>query len=269
MIKSNNKYINNKEREFVFAKERLDKIIDIITKDGKVVVKELSEIFNVSEDAIRKDLKYLEKKGALERTYGGAILKKHIPQYVRVEERLNKNTEAKRKIADKAFSLLKNGEIIFLDISSTNILLAERIAGSDLKITVISNSIDILHVLCRNPNIQIISPGGILYQNIGGFVGSAAIDAISKYKVQRAFIGSCGVDIESGSLNTFNVEDGNTKKAIIKSGKEVVLVMENEKFFYDGIYKFADIDEIDILITDKEPSEAIKGKLEKLKIAVI
>jgi DeoR/GlpR family transcriptional regulator of sugar metabolism len=253
----------------VFAKERLDKIIDIIIKDGKVIVKELSETFNVSEDAIRKDLKYLEKKGALERTYGGAILRKHIPQFIRVEERVNKNTDAKRKIADKAFSLLKDGEIIFLDISSTNIILAEKIANSDLKLTVISNSIDILHTLCRNPNIQIISPGGILYQNMGGFVGSAAIEAISKYKVQRAFIGSCGVDLELGSINTFNVEDGNTKKAIIKSGKEVILVMENEKFFYDGIYKFADIDEVNMIITDEEPSEPIKSKLEKLKIMVI
>lgn len=253
----------------MFAKERLDKIIDIITKDGKVIVKELSETFNVSEDAIRKDLKYLEKKGALERTYGGAILRKHIPQYIRVEERVNKNTDAKRKIADKAFSLLKDGEIIFLDISSTNIILAEKIANSDLKLTVMSNSIDILHTLCRNPKIQIISPGGILYQSMGGFVGSAAIDAISKYKVQRAFIGSCGVDLELGSINTFNVEDGNTKKAIIKSGKEVILVMENEKFFYDGIYKFADIDEINMIITDEEPTEPIKSKLEKLKVMVI
>lgn len=253
----------------MFAKERLDKIVEILHSEGKVVVKELSEMFNVSEDAIRKDLKYLENKGLLERIYGGGILKKQIPQYIRVEERIKHNIEAKKKIADKAFSLLKNGETIFLDISSINMILAEKIAQSQLEITVISNSIDILHILCRNSNIQIISPGGILYQNVGGFVGSAAIEAISKYTVQKAYIGSCGVDVINKSVNTFNVEDGNTKKAIINSGKEVILVMENEKFYFDGVYKFADLKDIDTIITDKEPSKTIKAKLEKYKVKVI
>lgn len=253
----------------MFAKERLDEIVKILTSEGKVIVKELSERFKVTEDAIRKDLKILENDGILERTYGGGILKKEIPQFIRIKDRKNFNTAAKEKIADKAFSMLKDGETIFLDISSTNMILAEKIAGSNLKLTVITNSIDILPILCTNKNIEIISPGGILYQNIGGFVGSAAVEAISQYTVEKAFIGSIGVDLAGKRINTYNVEDGNTKKAIIRSGKQVILVMENKKFFYDGIYKFADIDDIDIIITEEEPTEAIKTKLKKHGIRLI
>lgn len=253
----------------MFAKERLDKILEILSSDGKVVVKELSHLFNVSDDAIRKDLKLLENKGLLERTYGGGILKKKIPKFIKVEKRLEHNIEGKRKIANKAFELLNNGETIFLDISSVNIILAEKIAKSHLDITVISNSIDILHTLSVNSRIQIISPGGILHQNVGGFVGSAAIESISKYTVQKAFIGSCGVDVSNNSVTTFNVEDGNTKKAIIKSGKEVILIMESSKFFYDGVYKFSNLNDIDTIITDNKLSNNIMSRLEKCKVMVI
>ena len=75
------------------------------------------------------------------------------------------------------------------------------------------------------------------------------IENIIKYKVDKAFVGSCGVNIYEKSVTTFDVEDGNTKKAIINSSKETYLVMDNGKFYFDGVYKFADIYDIDAIIT--------------------
>ncbi len=253
----------------MLPKERLDKIMEILYEDGRIVVKDLSKMFNVSEDAIRKDLKLLENDKLIERIYGGAILKKQIPQFTMVGERKEENLKDKRKIAQKAFSLIKDKETIFLDISSINIILSQMLAESRLEITVISNSIDILYNLSGKSNIQVICPGGILYQNVGGFVGSATIEAIEKYKAQKVFIGSCGVDIKENSISTFNIEDGNTKKAIIDIGKEVILVMENIKFFYEGTYKFAHINQVHTIITEEEPSQAIVSKLNKYKINIV
>lgn len=253
----------------MFAKERLNQITQILFTEGKLIVKELSDRFNVSEDAIRKDLKILENQGILERTYGGAILKKQMAEFVKLDERKHYNVESKKIIAAKAFEIIKNGETILLDISSINLILAEMIRDSSLEITVISNYIDILYTLAKNSNLQIISPGGILYPNVGGFVGSAAIESIEKYKVQKVFIGSCGVDLATQSVTTFNIEDGNTKKAIIKSGMEVILVMEKQKFFYDGTYRFANISEIDTIITDERPSETIVTSLEKHRVKIL
>jgi len=156
-----------------------------------------------------------------------------------------------------------------LDISSINLLLAERIAQSSLQITVISNALDILKILAQNQNIKIICPGGLYDHSLDGFVGSATIEAISNYIVQKSFIGSCGVDLINRAVTTFNVEDGNTKKAMIRSAKEVILVMENKKFFYDGIYKFAELPAIDTIITEKEPSEEIISKLAKDRVRII
>jgi DeoR/GlpR family transcriptional regulator of sugar metabolism len=255
----------------MFAEERLEKIIDILYKDGKVVVKDLSKQFGISQDAIRKDLKVLEKKGFIERTYGGAILKNQIPRLTRVEERLKEDVEEKRIVAEKILKLLKDGDTIFLDISSINILLAEMLGQSRLNITVISNCINVIYILSKaqNKNITLIVPEGIYDRDAGGFTGSSTIESIKKFRAQKVFIGSCGVDIKDRKISTFNMEDGNTKKAIMDIGKEVFLVMENKKFFYDGIFRFADIEDIDTIITEKRPNDEILQILKKQGIQII
>lgn len=255
----------------MFAEERLEKIIDILYRDGKVVVKDLSKQFGISQDAIRKDLKVLEKKGFIERTYGGAILRNQIPRLTRVEERLKEDVEEKRIIAEKILGLLKDGDTIFLDISSINILLAEMLSQSRLNITVISNCINVIYILSKaqNRNITLIVPEGIYDRDAGGFTGSSTIESIKKFRAQKVFIGSCGVDIKDRKISTFNMEDGNTKKAIMDIGKEVFLVMENKKFFYDGIFRFADIEDIDTIITEKKPNDEILQTLKKQGIQII
>lgn len=255
----------------MFAEERLEKIIDILYRDGKVVVKDLSKQFGISQDAIRKDLKVLEKKGFIERTYGGAILRNQIPRLTRVEERLKEDVEEKRIIAEKILGLLKDGDTIFLDISSINIFLAEMLSQSRLNITVISNCINVIYILSKaqNRNITLIVPEGIYDRDAGGFTGSSTIESIKKFRAQKVFIGSCGVDIKDRKISTFNMEDGNTKKAIMDIGKEVFLVMENKKFFYDGIFRFADIEDIDTIITEKKPNDEILQILKKQGIQII
>lgn len=255
----------------MFAEERLEKIIDILYKDGKVVVKDLSRQFGISQDAIRKDLKVLENKGFIERTYGGAILKNQIPRLTRVEERLKEDVEEKRIVAEKILKLLKDGDTIFLDISSINILLAEMLGQSRLNITVISNCINVIYILSKaqNKNITLIVPEGVYDRDAGGFTGSSTIESIKKFRAQKVFIGSCGVDIKDRKISTFNMEDGNTKKAIMDIGKEVFLVMENKKFFYDGIFRFADIEDIDTIITEKRPNDEILQILKKQGIQII
>jgi DeoR/GlpR family transcriptional regulator of sugar metabolism len=90
-----------------------------------------------------------------------------------------------------------------------------------------------------------------------------------KFWAQKVFIGSCGVDIKGRNISTFNMEDGNTKKAIIGIGKEVFLVMENKKFIYDGIFKFADIEDINTIITKKSINDEILQILKKQGIQII
>ena len=108
----------------MFTEERQNAIEKCLREKGKVRVKELSEMFQVTEDCIRKDLKILENAGRLKRTYGGAILSQEYPLERNVVDRRMYNLDKKKVIAAKAFKLIKNNETIFLDVSTTNIELA-------------------------------------------------------------------------------------------------------------------------------------------------
>lgn len=98
----------------MFLEERYEKIIDCLKKEGRVKVKDLSNIFKVTEDCIRKDLKVLENRGALKRVYGGAILQRNHNDIKPIDERKNINTHKKQQIANNAVNLVASGDIIFL-----------------------------------------------------------------------------------------------------------------------------------------------------------
>jgi DeoR/GlpR family transcriptional regulator of sugar metabolism len=254
----------------LFAEERIEKIVWLLNENQKVVVKELSKRFEVTEDCIRKDLKILEKQGIIKRTYGGGVLRRpNAPYNDDILSRNNINLDGKLKIAEKAFELIKSRETIFLDISSTNILIADKIAKGNKKLVVITNMIDIIRTFSKCDHVEVIGTGGIFNKQVNGFVGSTTIESIERYKVNRAFIGSCGVNMFDKSVTTTDIEDGNTKKAIICSGKKVYLVMENKKFYYDGTYKFADIYDVDAIIVDEMPDELICNELEKINVGLI
>ena len=254
----------------MFAKERKNKINEILHKEGKVVVKDLSASFQVTEDCIRKDLKILEEKGVLDRTYGGGVLVRKTAPNQAIELRKTINVPSKQIISKKAMATINDNETIFLDISSTNILLAEELARSNKKLTVVTNMLDIVTTFRKwDNNIKVICTGGVLSKDLDGFTGSMTIENIANYKPTKCFIGSCGVDILDTCVTTFDVEDGNTKKAIISISKRVFLLMENSKFYIDGTYKFATLHNIDTIITESSPEEEIINLLSKTNTKII
>jgi DeoR family glycerol-3-phosphate regulon repressor len=253
----------------LFAEERLEEIVKILKNEGKVKVKELSLQFDVTEDCIRKDLKLLEKQGYLKKTYGGAVQVRESAKGHDVLPRREVNLLTKNIIAEKCYDLIKDRETIFLDISTTNILLAKLLAEGPKRITVITNMLDIINTLSGENNITVISPGGVLNKNLDGFTGISAIDFIARYKFDKAFIGSCGIDVFDRSITTFDIDDGITKKAIIEAGKRNYVVMESKKFYIDGNYKFATIEDIDCIVVDELPADEILSVLNEFNIELI
>ncbi|MDF2879833.1 MAG: transcriptional regulator [Clostridiaceae bacterium] len=254
----------------LFAQERQIEIIKILNKEGKLIVKDLSSKFNVTEDCIRKDLKILESESLLQRTYGGAVPMRKSAHNDKIESRKSFNVKSKDIIAEKAFNVIEDGETIFLDISTTNIILAQKLGKSHKKVTVITNMIDIISVLNNEiNNIKVICPGGVLSKDLNGFTGSMAIENIANYKLNRAFIGSCGVNLTDKSVTTFDVEDGNTKKAIIKNSQIVYLVMESNKFYFDGTYKFATLHDINTIIIENNVNKDILNILSKTNTEIL
>lgn len=252
----------------MLAGERLEKILEIIQKENTVKVNKLSDLFKVSKDLIRKDLSKLEAKGFVIKTYGGAMLKRKIAPNINIPERRNKNSEIKNKIALKAYELIQSNEVIFLDISTVNVYLAQKISEGTKKITVITNMLDILNVLLKSKHIKIICIGGVLNKNIDGFIGAETISYLQNYKFDKCFLGTTGIDVYNRTVTTFEAEDGETKKVVLNNSKHVYLAMENKKFYQDGNYIFSDLSKITGVITEEKPSKELVKELEELKIKI-
>lgn len=241
----------------MYAKERLNKILNILDVDGKVIVNDLSEKFNVTQDCIRKDLNKLEKEGHLQRIYGGGILPRKYIKQLPLTVRKNTDLDIKKKIAEKALGLIKENDTIFLGLSTTNTILAHLLAESKLPITIITNMIGVVQAFEYKKNSTVVCIGGVYKSDEGGFTGSETINVIQNYKFDKAFLGACGINIVDNDITSLSIDDKNTKKAIISRANNSFILMENKKFEYDGIYKFATLNDITGVVTENQPSDRI------------
>lgn len=253
----------------MFMEERLEDILAILKRDGKVRVKDLSEKFNVSEGMIRKDLCKLEQYGGIKRTYGGAILERKIDHNENTSSRVIMNLDEKESIANIVINEIEEDDVIFLDISSTNYMVSNMLANFNKKITIITNMNRIAMEFDFNPNIDIIQIGGSYNKRLGGTVGAFSIEEIKKFKIDKAFIGAGGINIEENFISNFNLDEAETKKAIINASRVTYLLGDNNKFYKDGSYKFTTLNDVEYIITDKEPDINIIKVLKETKVKLL
>ena len=242
----------------MFTEERQQAIIQLLNQNGSISVRDLSVQFDVTADCIRKDLKALENGGFLKRTYGGAILSKDYELGRELVDRRNVNQKEKRDIARKAVKLIQSGETIFLDASTTNLMLAQLLVHTSLKLIVVSNMLDILETLTPNPA-----------SSINGFLGIEAARSIQMYSFDRGFFGCCGIDQTDMTLTTLGAVDGLTKQTALKACRHKYIMMDHSKFDSNECYKFASLDDIDAIVTDREPLPELKKLIEAEGVKII
>jgi DeoR family glycerol-3-phosphate regulon repressor len=175
-----------------------------------------------------------------------------------VSKRKSTDVEAKRRIAQAAVRLIHPKEMVFLDISTSNLAVADLLAKEQNEMTVVTNMIDILVVLARNPKIRLIFAGGKINKSRDGFWGGMTLDFISRLKPDIAFVGAVGVDVKENSVSTYDIEDGINKAAIIRASKRAYVVAEARKLSADGNYNYASLDTLSGLITDSLPADDIR-----------
>lgn len=253
----------------MFLEERQEKILELLTENGKVLVKELAEKFGVTEDSIRKDLGTLEQDGKLKRTYGGAVAIREKIHVAEANKRRTLDVEAKRKIAAVAFKLINPSDMIFLDISTINIALADLISKANTEYKIVTNMIDVISILSINPKIDIICVGGRINKSRDGFCGGISYEYVSRLKPDVAFIGSVGVNIKENSASTYNIDEGITKAKVIEVSKKAYIIAQKRKFSTDGNYNFTSLDSISGVITDSKPKPDICKAAEDTGIEII
>lgn len=231
----------------MFGHERKNDILNRISQNGKVLVNELAEIYNVSEATVRRDIRELEEKGLLTRTFGGAIpldYKRFEPSFNEKEERY---LEEKRSIGKYAASLIQDEDTILLDSGTTTLQVARNLKAKNTK--VLTNSIDILLELGMRDDIEVFVIGGSFRKNTRSLVSPSSADLIKNYRVDKAFIGVNCISLKNG-LTTPNQIEAVTKKAMMNISSNVYVLCDNSKFNKTTFSRICSLDQIDTIITD-------------------
>lgn len=237
----------------MLAIERKNEILTLLELEGSVLVAPLAVKYAVAEETIRRDLEKLEQDGLARRTYGGAILVSGISADASYRVRAKTNIKQKSIIADKLFDLVGNGESILMDASSTSVLVA-RTLKSKKKLTILTNSVEILLDFADNKDISVISTGGVLRDSSLSLVGRDAERIIDNYTADKAIISCKGIDFDKGVTES-NIAEAEIKKAMVANAKHVILALDSSKFDRLSFAKLVDLKNLHTVVTDKLPSE--------------
>ena len=236
----------------MLAIERRSEILEKLQAERRVVVSELSQIYEVSEETLSRDLDKLVIDGYAIKSYGGAVINENINIDLPFNVRKNYNVIGKQKIANIVCGLIKDGESIMMDASSTAVSVAKELKDKK-KITLITNSIEIIVELLDVPNWKILSTGGISREGSFALVGNQTDKMLRSYHVDKAIISFRGIDKKFGLTDPDELLATN-KKSMIDSAKEKILVVDSSKFDKVAFAKIGKLQDITCVVTDVKPS---------------
>jgi Transcriptional regulators of sugar metabolism len=245
--------------------ERYDYIVQLVNERGSIRVTELSELCQVTEETIRRDLDRLEQAGRLRRSHGGAVSVKEQQPETPYSEREIAFAEEKRRIAREAVKLIRPKERILLDASTTAWYMAASLP--DIPLTVLTNSIKVAMELAGKEKIEVISTGGILASRSLSYVGPLAERSLDAYHVDKTFLSCKGVHLERG-VSESNELQARIKQRMAGMADETILLADSSKFGIQAFTHVADLKEVDAIITDNGLPDETAAALKELGIGV-
>lgn len=243
----------------MYRNEREREILKHLSSEGYLTVKQLSKLLYTSESSIRRDLTSLEKQGAITRSYGGAELVKNSSQIIPFSTRAYCNVSAKKAMARKASHLIQDGDIIFLDQSSTAFFVAYELVKKS-KITVVTNNIEIIALLSKT-DIEVVSAGGILSKsNRNCLIGNDAQRVFAEMHADILFFSAKALSGD-GIIYDCNREEICIRNVMLANSEKKVFLCDSEKFDKLSGYKQCTLKDIDYLITETDAAD----KIDKIK----
>lgn len=232
----------------LFAEERKNKILDLILREKKVTVAQLSDLFSVTGATVRTDLRELESTGLLTRTHGGAIERTKTGFEPDSREKEVQNLQAKQRIGLAALVLIENGDTIVLDTGSTTLELA-RCLNRRKNVTVVTNDIVIAKVLEELQSVNVLFMGGMLRKGFHCTIGVQGRMIMEGLTVDKAFMGANGFSLAKGAT-TPDVQHAETKKVMISISAKTILLCDRTKLGRVSLAQFLPSDRLDVLVTD-------------------
>ncbi|MCS5422817.1 MULTISPECIES: DeoR/GlpR family DNA-binding transcription regulator [Psychrilyobacter] len=252
----------------MLAEERKEKIIQLLEKNGNIKVSDLTRLFDVSLQTIRRDLEVLESEGLIKKVYGGAILKKKRVQDLTHSSREKQSLTEKEEIAEISLKLIEEGDSIALNDSTTNLALARKIKKKFKNLTIISNSLLIMSELSNVEGFNLILAGGILNVKEQAFFGEITERILDEFIIDKAFIAVSGFSLQTG-VTDYPLEEVQLQKKLLEISQKAIIVADSSKLETTSLIKVRDAKDVDLLVTDSNISSEIKSRYEKAGIRII
>ncbi|MDF2723096.1 MAG: DeoR family transcriptional regulator [Paenibacillus sp.] len=246
----------------MFQEERLKDILQHLNRQEKITVEDICRLFGVSRDTARRDIVKLEEQGLITRARGGAVLPpftKHLMDY---EQRLKSESAHKQAIGKAAAALVRPGDYLILDASTTVQQAAAQFATAGH--VIVTNSADIAGLLAREESNDVYLLGGKLHPQYRYISGPRAISQLAEYNADKLFLGTGGLGPEG--VFSFTEEYGFLMREMIARAEQTILLADHTKFNKKTFHFVSGWDSIDMLVTNQPPDEAMQRILDQHQV---
>ena len=253
----------------MYAEERQQAIADLVAQRGRLSVNALAAEYAVTTETVRRDLSVLERAGVLRRVHGGAVPAAALTALeAKVGDRDLAHADEKDRIAKKAVGLLPSaGGSVLLDAGTTTARLA-LLLPRDLHLTVVTNAVPIAARLAGSPGVNLHLLPGRVRSTTHAAVGEDTVEALSRLRVDVAFIGTNGLSVDHG-LSTPDHTEAAAKRAIVASAHKVVVLVDSSKIGREHTVRFAELVDVDVVVTDSGADPADLAELRSHGLDVV
>jgi len=253
----------------VYAEERHRAIADLVAQRGRLSVNELAEEYAVTTETVRRDLSILERARIVRRVHGGAVPFDALTVLeLAVTERERTNAEQKDRIARVALEFLPQpGGSVLIDAGTTTERLT-MVLPRDHELTVVTNAVPIASRLAGLANIELHLLPGRVRSTTQAAVGEETVAALRVLRTDVAYIGTNGLSLKHG-LSTPDYSEAAAKRAMVSGAQRVVVLADSSKIGREHTVRFADLDDIDVLVTDTGIATRDRAALAKHNIKVV
>lgn len=252
----------------MLAEERRMRIRELLANQRTVTASALTQMLGVTTATIRRDLAALEDEGILVRSHGGAVSRTSSTDFQLSYETLRRsNRPEKQAIASEAERLVLDGDIVFLEGSTTVYELA-CLLGNRSRLTVVTNSPPILERLQHSSGVTVMATGGDLQKDTAYLSGLWTQRALSEIKVDKAIFGVSAIDPEYG-ISTTRSALAEVKKMLVRAAKSRIALADHTKFGKQDFVYVGPISDYHTVVTDSETPQKYIDELREAGVEVI
>jgi DeoR family glycerol-3-phosphate regulon repressor len=255
-----------RKRKLMSPSIRQASVREFVSKRGEASVDQLALKFDTSSETIRRDLTALADAGQLRKVHGGAraIAPRGEGGF---EARMRRNTLAKHMIAEKTAKLIKPGQTLFLDTGSTTLICAEALAKIK-NLTVITNATRIAAVFAAGSGgATIYLLGGLYRGDNAQTVGAGAVAEVGSYQADIAILTAGAVNC--AGMMDFSKQEAMVAKAMAAASKSVIALADHSKLSKRAPFKACDLADINFLISDRAPDDALTQSLSAAGVEIL